>query len=153
MKTDHSRELDQTDWKLLQALQENARLSYSELGRQVGLSTPAVIERIRKMESSGIIKGYRVELDSVALGYGITAFVRLESGAHQYTSVLPFAEAAPEIERCYYITGRESFIFKVNVTSISHLEAFIQQAAVFGNTATSIVMSTPIKDKFLPPPQ
>lgn len=152
MTTNAGKELDQTDWNLLQALQENARLSYSELGRRVGLSTPAVIDRIRKMEDAGVIKGYKVEIDTQKLGYGITAFLRLESDADQYSDVLPFAEESPEVEHCYYITGRASFILKVNVTSVGHLEAFIKKASVFGNTATSIVMSSPIKDKTIQPP-
>lgn len=153
MNKESKKERDQTDWQLLLALQENARASYSELGRKVGLSTPAVIDRIRKMEEAGVIRGYRVELDPKKLGYTITAFVHLESQASEYSRVLPFIEESVEIEQSYYITGRESFIFKVNVTSIGHLEAFIQKVAAFGNTATSIIMSSPAADKPLYPPQ
>lgn len=153
MSKDSKKERDQTDWQLLLALQENARASYSELGRKVGLSTPAVIDRIRKMEEGGVIKGYRVEIDPKKLGYDITAFVHLESHASEYDNVLPFVKGCPEIEQCHYITGRASFIFKINVTSIGHLESFIKKVAAFGNTDTSVIMSSPVEDKPLYPPQ
>lgn len=150
---DFTKLLDETGWKLLTLLQQNARTSYSKLGEEVGLSTPAVIERIRKMEEAGIIKGYRVELDESKLGFGMTAFIRLESHADHYQQILEMVEKAPEVRQCFYITGRASFILKVVISSVAHLEDFIQTLTPFGNTATSIVMSAPVQNKPLSPPK
>lgn len=147
MSSEFKKLLDPTAWRLLEVLQENARLSYSEIGRRVGLSTPAVIERIRKLEDAGVIRGYRVELDAEKLGYPITAFIRLESNPEQHASVMLFIKDALEVQQCYYITGRESFVLKVCVVSVGQLEAFIQRLSRYGNTATSLVMSTPVQNK------
>ena len=136
--------LDSVGRKLLQAVQENARLSFSELGRRVGLSAPAVAERVRKMEEVHLITGYHAEVDPALLGYGVLAFIRLTTSTARYPRVLDLAQRLPEIRECHHVTGSEAFILKVLATSVPHLESLIAQLSVFGATSTSIVLSSPV---------
>lgn len=139
------RVLDATGRKLLRALQENARLSYSELGRQVGLSAPAAAERVRRLEEAELIIGYHAEVDPAALGYGVLAFIRLTTSTDKYPRVLELAQRLSEIRECHHVTGGEAFIMKVLATSIPHLESIIAQMSIFGATSTSIVLSSPVR--------
>ncbi len=143
--------LDPIGRKLLYALQANARLSFSELGRQLGLSAPAVAERVRKMEEAELITGYHAEVDPVPLGYGVLAFIRLTTLTEQYPRVLELAQRLPEIRECHHITGGEAFILKVIATSIPHLEAIIALLSAYGATSTSIVLSSPVRKHSLEP--
>jgi Lrp/AsnC family transcriptional regulator, leucine-responsive regulatory protein len=145
MTFESDRFLDETGWQLLQELQRNARLSYSELGQRVGLSAPAVAERIHKMEEAGIITAYRAEVDPMKLGLPITAIIRVSTYAgesHARFSVL--TKEIPEILECYRVTGGDSFIIKLLVSTVGHLEALIDRLAEHGQITTSIVLSTPI---------
>jgi Lrp/AsnC family leucine-responsive transcriptional regulator len=144
MDLDFERLLDRTGFSILRALQENARLSFSELGRQVSLSPPAVAERVRKMEEAGIIGGYhaRVELDRV--GLPIMAFILLKTQAEKYRRIISQVEDVPEILECHHVSGDESFIIKVVASSISHLEKLIAELSPFGETSTLIVLSSPV---------
>jgi len=139
--------LDPTGRKLLQLLQTNARLPFSELGRVVGLSTPAVTERVRRMEEAGLILGYHAEVNREKLGYIILAFIRVTTTPAQYPKFLTQANHAPEIVECHHVTGSESFILKVQVMSIPDLERLIEALSRFGQTATSIVLSSPVMKK------
>ncbi|CAG0936888.1 HTH-type transcriptional regulator LrpC [Thermoflexales bacterium] len=139
------RVLDATGRKLLRALQENARLSYSELGRQVGLSAPAAAERVRRLEEAELIIGYHAEVDPAAMGYGVLAFIRLTTSTDKYPRVLELAQRLSEIRECHHVTGGEAFIMKVLATSIPHLESIIAQLSIFGATSTSIVLSSPVR--------
>ena len=137
--------LDRIGRKLLRALQENARLSYSELGRQLGLSAPAVAGRVRKMEEVELISGYHAEVNPAQLGYGVLAFIRLTTPTDKYPRVLELAQRLPEIRECHHVTGGEAFIMKVLATSIPHLESIIAQLSAYGATSTSIVLSSPVR--------
>jgi Lrp/AsnC family leucine-responsive transcriptional regulator len=137
--------LDPVGRKLLRAMQENARLSFSELGRRVGLSAPAVAERLRKLEELEIITGYHAEVNPASLGYGVMAFIRLTTTTAQYPRVLELAQRLPEIRECHHVTGSEAFILKVLATSIPHLESIIAQLSAYGATGTSIVLSSPVR--------
>lgn len=137
--------LDPIGRKLLRMLQENARLSYSELGRQLGLSAPAVAGRVRKMEEAQIITGYHAEVNPAHLGYGVLAFIRLTTPTGHYPRVLELAQRLPEIRECHHVTGGESFILRVLATSIPHLESIIAQLSAYGATSTSIVLSSPVR--------
>lgn len=137
--------LDSVGQKLLRAVQENARLSFSELGRRVGLSAPAVAERLRKLEELEVITGYHAEVNPAALGYGVMAFIRLTASTEKYPRVLELAQRLPEIRECHHVTGSEAFILKVHATSIPQLESLIAQLSVFGATSTSIVLSSPVR--------
>ena len=135
--------LDDIGWRLLEELQEDARLSYTELGRRVGLSTPAVMERIHKMEDAGIIMGYRAEVSPEKIGFQVTAFIRIGLKHEVLPRLDSLFKEIPEIVECHRVTGADSLILKVHVTSIAHLETVIQRITPYGMPATSIVLSTP----------
>src|ERR1700730_4139048 len=106
--------LDETGWHILQALQHNARLSYSELGQRVGLSSPAVAERVRRMEDAGIIRGYHAEVDLSRIGFPITAVIRVSSSVGEScTRLASYAQDIPEVLECYRVTGSDSLVLKV----------------------------------------
>jgi len=136
--------LDDIGWHLLEELQEDARLSYAELGRRVGLSTPAVMERVRKMEDAGIIMGYRAEVNPEKIGFQVTAFIRIGLEHEVLPRLGSLFKEIPEIIECHRVTGDDSLILKVHVTSIAHLETVIQRITPYGMPATSIVLSTPV---------
>lgn len=140
-------ELDDISWKILEALQHNARLSFAELGRKVGLSTPAAAERVRRLEELGIITGYHASLDLAKLGMPIRVLVHLtiHGGDIQVQRTVTAVKELIEIARCHRITGAESFIIEANVVSIRHLEAFIDKLSTLGATATSTVLSSPVQ--------
>ena len=141
--------LDETGVSILRELQRDARISYSELSRRVGLSTPATIERIRKLEDAGIIAGYGVKLNLEALGYGMTALIEVKTDPTRYEKVLEFARTTPEIRECYFVTGESSFVTRVVVRSVAQLQEMIQKMGMFGSTRTSVALSSPIiKDGF-----
>ena len=137
--------LDTTGWQLLHALQQNARLSYSELGQRVGLSSPAVAERIRRMEDAGIISGYHAEINLAKVGYPITAIIRMSSlPGERCTRFTGFVEDVPEVLECSRVTGSDALIMKVMASSVEHLESLIDQLSAHGQLTTSIVLSTPV---------
>jgi Lrp/AsnC family leucine-responsive transcriptional regulator len=144
MTSRNERLLDQTGLRIIQALQTDGRLTFAELGRQVGLTTPAVAERVRKLEEAGIIAGYHAQVPPVKLGRPILAFIRLTTTADRYPRVLALARQQPEFLECHHVSGTESFILKVVTTSVGHLETVIADLSTFGGTATSIVLSSPI---------
>lgn len=141
MTFDSEKLLDHTGWQLLQALQEDARLSFAELGRRVGLSPPAVAERVRRMEEVGIITGYRAQLDPEKIGLPLIALIGLTTTPQQYPQVIALIEDLPEVLECYHVTGNCSFSIKAIASSMSHLESLIAKLSRYGQTATSIVLS------------
>lgn len=143
--------IDDIDWKLLEELQKDARTSYAELSRRIGLTTPAIIERIRKMEDSGIITGYRAEIDTAKVGLPITAFVRMSISGVDYSHIVDAALNAREVLECHRGTGGDSFIMKVAVESIEHLQTVIDRLTPYGITTTSIVLSSPVKSRIIHP--
>jgi Lrp/AsnC family leucine-responsive transcriptional regulator len=143
--------LDEVGQKLLYELQQDARLSFAELGRRVGLSLPAVAERVRRMEEAGIITGYRAEVNPSAMGLPILAFIRLSTAGGQYSAVIALIGDLPEVLECHHLTGTDSFIMKVITSSISHLEQLITRLSTYGQTATSIVLSTPVTKRVIEP--
>jgi Lrp/AsnC family leucine-responsive transcriptional regulator len=144
--------LDTTGWQLLHALQQNARLSYSELGQRVGLSSPAVAERIRRMEDAGIISGYHAEINLAKVGYPITAIIRMSNSPGERCSRFTgYVEDIPEVLTCYRVTGSDALIMKVMASSVEHLEALIDQLSAHGQLTTSIVLSTPVTRRIVTP--
>lgn len=137
--------LDQIGWKLLHELQLNGRLSYAELGRRVGLTTPAVVERVRRMEEAGIILGYHADIDPMKIGMPITAFIRMSVVGDVFTKITNLVKNSPEVVECHRGTGADSFIMKVNVRSVEHLEGLIDRLTPWGTTSTSIVLSSPVE--------
>ncbi len=141
MAFDPLTQLDETDWHIMKELQENARLSYAELGRIVNLSRPAVAERMRRLEEMGVISGYRAEINLARLGYGITAFVRINAQG-DVSELLAAIRDVPEVLECHRGTGNDSFILKVAVPSLWQLESVIDRFLRFGQVTTSVVLSS-----------
>ncbi|MBE3559776.1 MAG: Lrp/AsnC family transcriptional regulator [Ktedonobacteraceae bacterium] len=146
MALENGKLLDETGWRLLQELQQNARLSYSELGQRVGLSAPAVADRIHRLEEAGIITGYRVQLNLSKLGLPVTAIIRLGNIAGQSCNLIAQrVSEIPEVLECSRVTGSDAVIIKVAAASVTHLERVIDQLAAHGPPTTSIVLSKPIQ--------
>lgn len=143
--------LDQIDWKILKELQEDARTSYAELGRRVGLTTPAIIERVRKLEDAKIITGYRAEIDTTKVGLPITAFIRMSITGVDYSHIIEVVNESNEVLECHRGTGGDSFIMKVAVANVEHLQTLIDKLVPFGITTTSIVLSSPVKSRVIEP--
>jgi Lrp/AsnC family leucine-responsive transcriptional regulator len=141
--------LDEIDKKILTELQLDARTSYAELGRRVGLTTPAVIERVRKLEDAGIVTGYRVEIDPAKIGLPITAFIRMSITGVDYSHIIEVAEQSKEVLECHRGTGGDSFIMKVAVSSVEHLQELIDRLTPYGITTTTIVLSSPVKRRII----
>ncbi len=148
---DSEKALDMTSWELLRALQTDARLSFSELGRRVDLSAPAVAERVRKLEEAGVIVGYHAQVCPEKIGYALTAFVRMESPSEKCAIVSAFVADLPEVLECHRITGSDSFILKVIVASVAHLEALLDRLLPYGQLTTSVVLSSPVKGRVVEP--
>jgi Lrp/AsnC family leucine-responsive transcriptional regulator len=141
--------IDEIDRKILKELQQDARVSYAELGRRVGLTTPAVIERVRKLEDAGVIVGYRAEIDTAKVGLQITAFVRMSITGVDYSHIIEVAEQSNEVLECHRGTGGDSFIMKVAVSSVEHLQEVIDRLVPYGITTTTIVLSSPVKTRII----
>jgi Lrp/AsnC family leucine-responsive transcriptional regulator len=150
-QSDREKLLDPLGWKLLVELQTDARISFAELGRRVGLSTPAVAERVRRMEDEGIIRAYRAEIDPSSVGLPITAFIRMSIVGNVLAKLTERVHAMPEIVECHRGTGEDSFILKVNVVSVEQLKDVIDRLTPFGTTSTSLVLSSLIERNLLSP--
>jgi Lrp/AsnC family leucine-responsive transcriptional regulator len=142
--------LDETDGKILELLQHDARMTHAAIAQEVGLSAPSVYERVKKMEARGVIKGYRAIVEASALGRPITAFVRLASGAapgayDDFTKGIAKAARDPQVLECHSVAGEDCFILKVKVASPSDLESLLGQLrneVPVGRTVSMIVLST-----------
>ena len=141
--------LDRISWHILEELQQNARNSWAELGRRVGLTTPAVAERVHRLESLGIIGGYRTEIALDQLGLPILIFVRLSMSGPEalFREVQQRVKTWVEVLECHRVTGSESFIVKARVVSMKHLEAFIDKLGHYGSTSTTTVLSSPVDQR------
>jgi Lrp/AsnC family transcriptional regulator, leucine-responsive regulatory protein len=136
--------LDATNLRLLQELQANGRIGMAELGRRVGMSAPAVAERVQRLERAGVITGYRAELDPRALGYGISAIVRIRPAPGQLQRIPDIARETPAVAECYRITGEDCYLMKLHLRSIDELEETLDYFTPHGQTTTSIVHSAPV---------
>jgi Lrp/AsnC family transcriptional regulator, leucine-responsive regulatory protein len=125
-------------------LQEHGRLSFAELGRRVGLSAPAVGERLGRLEQAGVIAGYRAVLDPSAVGLGLTAVIRIRPAPRQIPAVAELARTTPEVVECHRITGEDCFIMTAHLRDVQHLEEVIDLFVVHGQTTTSIMQSSPV---------
>jgi Lrp/AsnC family leucine-responsive transcriptional regulator len=141
--------LDRTDWRIVQALQENARLSYTELGQLVGLSRPAAAERVRRLEESQVITGYRAEVNLARLGYTIVAFVRISAVGNVLPQIRSVVEELPEVLECHRGTGSDCFILKIIAPSMQHLERTIDRLTRYGQVTTSLVLSSVVTGRII----
>tara|TARA_R110000868_G_scaffold77155_2_gene221252 strand:+ start:221 stop:664 length:444 start_codon:yes stop_codon:yes gene_type:complete len=143
--------LDNLNWKILKCLQENARQSNAEIGRQVGVSSPAVSERIKKMEDLGIIEGYKAIVSPFDVGYQLKAIITLRAFMGKLKPFLEKVKTFDEVINCYRITGDENIVMEVVLKNHNHLESFIDQLIIYGESKTQIILSRVIRQKELKP--
>jgi Lrp/AsnC family leucine-responsive transcriptional regulator len=136
--------LDATNVALIDELQQNARLTVAELGRRVGLSAPAVADRLQRLEADGTIGAYRAEIDPRALGYSLSVVIRVRPAPRELKKVADLARRTPEVVECHRITGEDCYFMKAHVRDVTHLEEVIDVFAAYGQTTTSIVQSSPV---------
>lgn len=145
--------MDPVNANILRELQRDPRLTMSELGRRVGLSSPAVTERVRRLEESGVIQGYRLDLNPVTFGLPLSAYVRIRPNPGQLPKIADLAQRIPEVVECHRITGEDCFILKVYLPAIDQLDRIIDQFLKYGTTTTSIIQSSPVPLRPLPLPE
>jgi Lrp/AsnC family leucine-responsive transcriptional regulator len=136
--------LDEINLRLLQELEADGRLGMAELGRRIGMSAPAVTERVQRLERAGVIKGYRAELDATALGFPVSAVVRIRPSPGQLQRVREIAAETAAVGECYRITGEDCYLMRLHLRSIDELEDVLDRFTPHGQTTTSIVHSTPV---------
>jgi Lrp/AsnC family leucine-responsive transcriptional regulator len=144
MKRGNENGLDAVGWSLLEALQENARMSFAELGRRVGLTAPAAAERVRQMQDTGIIRGYRADVGLERLGLAVTAMIRVSAPEEKCPALKACVKTLPEVVECHHVTGSDAYVLRVIATSVGHLEAVIESLGRFGTPTTSIILSSPV---------
>jgi Lrp/AsnC family leucine-responsive transcriptional regulator len=142
--------LDDVNRRLLQELQQDGRLSTAELARRVSLSPPAVAERVRRLEEAGVITGYRAVIDPAAVGYPMSAVVRIRPTPRQLPRIAEIAREVPEVVECYRITGDDCFLLTLRLRSIDDLEPVLDRFVLYGQTTTSIVQSAPVPPRGVP---
>jgi len=138
--------LDNLNWKILNSLQKNARQSNTEIAKQVGISSPAVAERIRKMEDLGIIQGYYTKVSHYETGHQLKAIITLRAFMGRLKPFLEIVKNFDEVVNCYRITGNENIIMEVVLNNQRHLEKFIDQLITYGETRTHIVLSNVVEN-------
>ena len=143
------RQLDAIGWQLLRLFQENARLPFRQIGEAIGLTAPAVAERVRRLEEAGILTGYRAQIEFGKVGLPITAFVHMASNSQQSTHFRKAVVNIPEVIECHCVTGNESYILKVAVTSVQHLEDLLMRLGNFGDVRTSVVLSSQVTGRVI----
>jgi Lrp/AsnC family transcriptional regulator, leucine-responsive regulatory protein len=141
---------DPVNTRILTELQKDPRLTMAELGRRVGLSSPAVTERVRRLEEMEVIQGYRLDINPAALGLPIAAYVRIRPNPGQLPKIADLAERIPEIVECHRVTGEDCFILKVYLPSIDQLDRILDTFLLYGTTTTSLIQSSPVPLR--PPP-
>ncbi len=143
--------LDDVDRRLIASLTEDARASAAELARRVGMSAPAVRERIARLEEAGVIRGYRLDVDPAALGLPVAAWVRIRPGPGQLPKITELVERLSEVSECHRISGEDCFLLKVHASSIAAMEDVLDRFLLHGQTISSFVVSTPVPPR-LPSP-
>jgi Lrp/AsnC family transcriptional regulator, leucine-responsive regulatory protein len=137
-------EFDKLSGSILKALQENARSSFAEIGRKVGLSAPAVAERIQKLEEAKVIRGYHVDIDPQKLGYTLQALIMFESRNGKSSAFAEYITTVSEVTECHRVTGTYCFVFKIAVQSSQHLDKLINSFSEYGEPTTSVILSSPV---------
>ena len=141
--------LDDTDWAILDELQRDGRTPFSELGRRVSLSAPAVTERVRRLEQAGVITGYRAVVDPAALGAGIEALVRVRVPHGSTDRFRHHVVGRPEVLHCDHVTGDDCMVLRVRTTTMGRLEEIVGAVGTFGATTTTLVFSSEVRDRAL----
>jgi Lrp/AsnC family transcriptional regulator, leucine-responsive regulatory protein len=141
---------DVVNMRILTELQQDPRLPMTELGRRVGLSSPAVTERVRRLEETGVIRGYHLEINPSALGLPVAAYVRIRPNPGQLPRIADLARSIPEVVECHRVTGEDCFILKVYLPSLEQLDRILDTFLAHGTTTTSLIQSSPVPMR--PPP-
>ena len=141
--------LHDTNLRLLDELPRDARLSIAELGRRVGLSSPAVAERIKRLESERVITAYRTEISPRALGLSLGVIIRIRPNPRQLADVAQLARDTPEVVECHRVTGDDCYVMTAYVRDVEHLELVIDQFAAYGQTTSAIMQSAPVSRRGL----
>lgn len=144
MASETEKLLDDVGWELLRLLQEDARLTYAELGKRVWLSARGVADRVRRMEEAGIIRGYRAEVSPEAVGMEMTVIMSVSAPWEKGVRFAELARRTPEVLECHYVTGGDTYFAKAVVASVSHLAALIERLEAHSEVTTSIVLSSPV---------
>jgi Lrp/AsnC family leucine-responsive transcriptional regulator len=139
--------LDEINRTILAALAENPRRSTAELARHVGMSAPAVRERVGRLERAGVIRGYRLDVDPAAIGLPVTAWVRIRPGPGQLAKIADLARRTPQVSECHRISGEDCFLLKVHVATVGDLEGVLDAFLLFGQTTSSFVVATPVEPR------
>jgi Lrp/AsnC family leucine-responsive transcriptional regulator len=134
--------MDEKDWILLEALQKDARLPFAELARRASMSPPSATERVRRLEDDGVITGYHAAVDPAKLGRPLQVFIRLSVLNKDYPRFRRFLGGVDEITECHHISGEEAFVLRAAVASVKDLEELIRKLSAYGQTATSLILST-----------
>lgn len=135
---------DPLNVELLRRLVADPRVTTSEVARSIGMSAPAVRERVQRLEEAGVIRGYRLDLDPGALGWPITAYVRIRPMPGQLAKIAELAASIPQVAECHRITGEDCFILKVYLATIESMDGILDRFLAFGQTTTSLVQSSPV---------
>ena len=143
-------QLDGMNRRLLRELHADPRISMSALGRRVGLSAPAVTERVQRLERAGVITGFHMDVDPAALGLPVSAFVRVRPAPGQLTRIAELATSLDQISECHRITGEDCFLLRVHAASVAGLEELLDQFLIHGQTVSSIVVTSPVTPRALP---
>jgi Lrp/AsnC family leucine-responsive transcriptional regulator len=142
--------LDDTNRRIVEELQADARLSMAELGRRVSLSPPAVAERVQRLERAGVVTGYHAAVDPKAIGFPLAAVVRVRPASRQLHKIPEVAHEIPEVVECYRITGEDCFFVKLHLRAMEDLEPILDRFVLYGQTTTSIIHSAPVGPRPLP---
>ncbi|MEV6867209.1 Lrp/AsnC family transcriptional regulator [Streptosporangium subroseum] len=142
--------MDALDLRILTELQVDARVSFAELGRRVGLSAPAVADRVQRLEEAGVITGYRAEVDPRALGFPVTVMVRIRPAIRELQRISKIAQEVPQIVECYRMTGDDCFYFTMHLRAVDELEPILDLFTPYGQTTTSLIHTAPVPRRPLP---
>lgn len=144
--------LDRIAWKILDILQRDCRSSLTEIARKIAMSLPGAAERMRKLEEAGVLVGYRAVVSPAAVGYGVSALVGITVNQPYKAKFIDTLRRMPEVLECHHVTGADSYVMFWIAKDIQHLEKTLAKISRFGETRTSIVMSSPIERRPIQPP-
>lgn len=136
--------MDDVDAAILRQLDADPRLSTAELARRVHVSVPTARERLRRLQETKVIRGYRLDVDPAALGLPVAAFVRVRPGPGQLPKIADLARSLPQVSECHRITGEDCFLIKIHATDITTFEEVLDRFLLYGQTTTSIIQSSPV---------